>query len=177
VALAEISSVKRALASLENIKESEVLTPITYIAVQKRHHVKMFPMPNEGDRNGNVLPGTVVDTEITHPNEFNFYMCSHGSLLGTARPTHYYVLVDENGMSSDTVQKLTYEMCYLFCRATRAVSICPPVYYADILAYRARYHTSMEWEESISGERASSVISETSFAKVVPQLEDVMYFV
>lgn len=126
VALTEIRSIKRAFAKLENVREQEVKVPVTYIAVQKRHHIRMFPMPNEGDKNGNVLAGTVIDQEITHPYEFNFYMCSHGSLLGTSRPAHYYVLMDENGLSSDKVQQMTYELCYLFGRATRSVSIVPP---------------------------------------------------
>lgn len=29
-------------------------------------------------------------------------------------------------------------MCYLFNRATKAVSICPPAYYADLLCERGR---------------------------------------
>ncbi|AES73295.1 eukaryotic translation initiation factor 2c, putative [Medicago truncatula] len=29
------------------------------------------------DKSGNILPGTVVDTKICHPTEFDFYLCSH----------------------------------------------------------------------------------------------------
>jgi len=46
---------------------------ITLIIVQKRHHTRLFPAsPGDGDRNGNVQPGTVVDTGIVHPVEFDF---------------------------------------------------------------------------------------------------------
>ena len=46
---------------------------ITVIIVKKRHHTRLFPATqHEGDRNGNVHPGTVVDTGITHPIEFDF---------------------------------------------------------------------------------------------------------
>lgn len=34
--------------------------------------------------------------------------------------------------------RLTCGSCYGFGRATKAVSICPPAYYADILAERGR---------------------------------------
>jgi hypothetical protein len=47
---------------------------ITVIIVKKRHHTRFFPTgsgPNESDQ-GNVVPGTVVDSGITHPVEFDF---------------------------------------------------------------------------------------------------------
>lgn len=50
---------------------------VTIIIVQKRHHTRLFPVktgPGLSLRNGNVLPGTVVDTQITDPNKFQFYM-------------------------------------------------------------------------------------------------------
>lgn len=28
-------------------------------------------------KGGNVPPGTTVDTDIVHPDEFDFYLCSH----------------------------------------------------------------------------------------------------
>jgi eukaryotic translation initiation factor 2C len=50
---------------------------ITVIIVRKRHHTRLFPAAaQDGDRNGNVMPGTVVDTGITHPVEFDFCMPS-----------------------------------------------------------------------------------------------------
>jgi eukaryotic translation initiation factor 2C len=70
---------------------------ITVIVVGKRHHVRFFPQnEREGDRSGNCIAGTVVDTDVAHPVEFDFYLQSHGGLLGTSRPAHYNVLHDEN---------------------------------------------------------------------------------
>lgn len=34
----------------------------------------------DGDKNGNVQPGTCVDSVITFPNKMDFYLCSHASL-------------------------------------------------------------------------------------------------
>lgn len=47
------------------------------IVVGKRHHVRFFPKLNEGDRSGNCPAGTIVDRDITHPTEFDFYLQSH----------------------------------------------------------------------------------------------------
>ena len=48
---------------------------ITVIIVRKRHHTRLFPgRDNEADRSGNIFPGIVVDSGITHPVEFDFCM-------------------------------------------------------------------------------------------------------
>jgi eukaryotic translation initiation factor 2C len=70
------------------------------IVVGKRHHVRLFPQnERDGDRSGNCPAGTVVDHEVAHPTEFDFYLQSHGGLLGTSRPAHYNVLYDENNFT------------------------------------------------------------------------------
>lgn len=46
---------------------------------------------NDGDRSGNAPAGTVVDKDLGHPTEFDFYLQSHGGLLGTSRSSHYSV--------------------------------------------------------------------------------------
>lgn len=40
--------------------------------------------------------------------------------------------------NADVLENLTHNTCYLFGRALKAVSICPPAYYADIACERAR---------------------------------------
>ena len=70
---------------------------ITLIIVGKRHHVRFFPCnQNESDRSGNCVAGTVVDSDVVNPVEFDYYLLSHGGILGTSRPAHYNVLIDEN---------------------------------------------------------------------------------
>lgn len=43
-------------------------------------------------------------------------------------------------MSADTVQELTNRNSYLYARATKAVSLIPPAYYADLACERARLY-------------------------------------
>ncbi|KZW04251.1 eukaryotic translation initiation factor 2C [Exidia glandulosa HHB12029] len=114
---------------------------LTVIVVGKRHHVRMFPESSkDADKSGNCPSGTVIDTDIVHPTEFDFYLQSHGGLLGTSRPAHYNVLYDENNFTPDALQQLSFALCHVFARSTRAVSIPAPVYYADIVCARARTH-------------------------------------
>ena len=49
-----------------------------------------------------------MDTGITHPFEFDFFLNAHAGLQGTNRPAHYTVLADQNGFGADSLQQLTY---------------------------------------------------------------------
>ncbi|XP_050914277.1 protein argonaute 5 [Lathyrus oleraceus] len=124
------------------------------------------------------MPGTVVDTSICHPREFDFYLNSHAGIQGTSRPTHYHVLYDENKFTADQLQSLTNNLCYTYARCTRSVSIVPPAYYAHLLAFRARYYIS-EVENSDSGS-ASGNRSATNFVSTLPSIlenvKEVMFY-
>lgn len=118
---------------------------LTVVVVQKRHHTRFFPPPNSGlgrdDRkNNNVPPGTIVDSQITQPNENHFYLVSHQSIQGVAKPTKYCILQDDAGFSIDDLQAFTYEQCHMFTRCNRAVSYPAPTYYAHLSAYRGRVY-------------------------------------
>ncbi|RPD71863.1 argonaute-like protein [Lentinus tigrinus ALCF2SS1-7] len=122
---------------------------ITMLVVGKRHHVRFFPRnTQEADPSGNCPAGTIVDSDITHPTEFDFYLQSHSGLKRgrqapagpTSRSAHYNVLYDENNFTPDSLQALSYALCHVYARATRSVSIPAPVYYADIVCARAKLH-------------------------------------
>ena len=78
---------------------------------------------------------------------------SHGGLQGTSRPTLYHVLLDDYKFGSDEFQELTYRLCHVYARCTKSVSIVPAVYYAHLLAYRARHY---QGEGSETGSMAST---------------------
>ncbi|RZC70185.1 hypothetical protein C5167_033383 [Papaver somniferum] len=153
VLLYELDAIRKACASLE----PNYQPPVTFVVVQKRHHTRLFANNHNDrqtiDRSGNILPGTVVDSKICHPTEFDFYLCSHAGIQGTSRPAHYHVLWDENKFTADGLQSLTNNLCYTYARCTRSVSIVPPAYYAHLAAFRARFY--MEPETSDSGSMAS----------------------
>ncbi|KAH9899908.1 argonaute-like protein [Cubamyces lactineus] len=119
----ELPQIKRACAA------TGVQAKITIIVVGKRHHVRFFPGQSDADRSGNCPAGTVVDKDIVHPTEFDFYL---------------HVLYDENNFTPDSLQALSFALCHVYARSTRSVSIPAPVYYADIVCSRAKNHYDPE---------------------------------
>lgn len=115
---------------------------LTIVIVQKRHHTRFFPGRSKmcEDRNNNVPAGTIVDSVITHPNENHFYLVSHASIQGVAKPTKYCILLDDANHTIDQLQTFTYNLCHLFTRCTRSVSYPAPTYYAHLSAYRGRVY-------------------------------------
>jgi eukaryotic translation initiation factor 2C len=129
---------------------------ITVIIATKRHHIRFFP--ERGDRNGNCLPGTLVEREVTHPFHYDFYLCSHVAIQGTARPVHYNVLHDECALKADDLQRILYHQCYQYCRSTTPVSLHPAVYYAHLAGARARHHENMATSDQIPKEQRHLVL-------------------
>ncbi|EJD43460.1 Piwi-domain-containing protein [Auricularia subglabra TFB-10046 SS5] len=115
---------------------------LSVIICGKRHHAR-FPATAEGDadKTGNTRPGTVVDRGVTSVVDFDFYLQAHAGLQGTVRPTHYIVIYDERtpGLGADEIQTGIHSTSYLYARATKAVSLVPPAYYADVVCEQARF--------------------------------------
>ncbi|XP_025198780.1 protein argonaute-2-like [Melanaphis sacchari] len=132
----ELVAIRRACLRLNiNYKPS-----VTFLVVQKRHHTRMFPK-FRCDMDGkfaNVPSGTIIDTQITHPTELDFYLCSHASIQGTSRPTKYHLIWDDHNFTEDQLEQLTFYLCFMFVRCTRSVSYPAPTYYAHLAAFRAR---------------------------------------
>lgn len=134
------------------------LPRFTIIIVGKRHHTRFYPTKaNEADRSSNTQNGTIVDRGVTEARNWDFFLQAHTALQGTARPAHYYIVYDEIfrrlplknfSNTADMLENLTHNLCYLYGRATKAVSICPPAYYADLVCERARCYLSHVFDAS-----------------------------
>lgn len=112
---------------------------LTFVIVAKRHHTRFFPTQRQDeDRSQNVRPGVVVDTIVTHPHVFDFYLNSHSGIQGTSRPAKYSVLLDENNFTADQLQMFSFGQCHSYARCCRSVSIVASAYYAHLLAFRGR---------------------------------------
>ena len=59
----------------------------------------MFFPKSGADRSGNCPAGTVIDTTVVSPVEFDYYLYGYAGLLGTSKPAYYNVLLDKNGLS------------------------------------------------------------------------------
>ncbi|KAL2938774.1 Protein argonaute 16 [Bienertia sinuspersici] len=170
----ELEQIKQAYLGLG---EAE-LPKFTVIVAQKRHHTRLF----EVGVAGNVPPGTVVDTEVVHPRNYDFYMCAHGGMIGTLRPVHYHVLLDEIGFSPDELQNFIHALSYVNQRSTHATSVVAPISYAHHAARQVgqfvKFHESPE-----NGSENNGVTSSGAVPVSVPELpslhknvKDTMFF-
>lgn len=65
--------------------------------------------------------GTVVDTDIVHPQLLDFYLCSHYGPLGTSIPAHYHVVHDDADHTLQEIEELSYFLCYTYARCPKCV--------------------------------------------------------
>lgn len=166
----------------------------TVIVVGKRHNTRFFPSTEQagvnGSKNGNCPCGTVVDRGVTESRNWDFFLQAHASALGTARPAHYFVVLDEifsrrknprYESAVDEVEDLTHNMCYLYGRATKAVSVCPPSYYADLVCERARAYLSKFYDATPTGSMVSGQTNLSAASaediKIHDRLQDTMFYI
>ena len=139
----EVADIRQIFRELNETHE-ELKTKFIVVVAEKRHHIRFLPEggkeSDKADGNGNPLPGTIVDRDVTDWRGNDIYLCSHTALKGTARPTHYTMLLDEANIDVDTFQRTLYEQCYQYVRSTTAVSLHPAVYYAHLASKRAQAH-------------------------------------
>ncbi|ESQ51884.1 hypothetical protein EUTSA_v10016224mg [Eutrema salsugineum] len=121
--------VDQIIKAYQRLGETDV-PKFTVIVAQKNHHTKLF----QARGHENVPAGTVVDTKIVHPTNYDFYMCAHAGIIGTSRPAHYHVLLNEIGFSPDDLQNIIHCLSYVNQRSTTATSIVAPVRYAHLAA-------------------------------------------
>lgn len=173
----ELPRIKGACAAFK------IAPKITLVVVGKRHHIRMCPVnPGDADRSGNCPAGTTIDAGLGHPTEFDYYQQSHGGLLGTSRPAHYSVIYDENNLSADAMQAMSFALTHVYARATRSVSIPAPVYYADIVCSRAKNHYNpagnLHLSDSATHTEATSDLQafKQAFVPLNPKQSGLMYF-
>lgn len=177
------------------------LPRFTVVVCGKRHKTRFYPTSvQQADRYGNTQPGTVVDRGVTEARNWDFFLQAHAALQGTARPCHYYIVHDEIFRQiyakqipapfqniADVIEDLTHNMCYLYGRATKAVSLCPPAYYADLACDRARCYLAHLYDTpapsaapsmagtSVTG--TSAPAAEPGSVEIHPNIRDSMFYI
>lgn len=147
------------------------------IVAQKNHHTRFF-QPNSPD---NVPPGTVIDNKICHPRNYDFYLCAHAGMIGTSRPTHYHVLLDEIGFSPDELQELVHSLSYVYQRSTTAISVVAPICYAHLAATQLgqfmKFEDKSETSSSHGGLSAAGAVPVPQLPKLQDNVCNSMFFV
>lgn len=116
----EVKTIENKLKQIYDSKG--VALSFGFIIVSKRINTRLFK------RNDNPIPGTVVDSVITLPERFDFFLVSQMVRQGTVSPTSYNVIrSDSLNLKAGQIQSLTYKMCHLYfnCSSTiRVPAVC-----------------------------------------------------
>lgn len=129
----EISRAQQVL--IETARKTNLQRPnLSYIIAQKRHTMRFFEMTSNS-MFSNPPSGTLIDRDVV-PQKSEFYLYSNTNPTATARPLHYHVLL--GGLSIETLQKLTYYLCFNFGKCSGTLSMPSSLKYAHNAAYDAR---------------------------------------
>uniref|UniRef100_A0A4W3IWE6 Piwi-like RNA-mediated gene silencing 1 n=1 Tax=Callorhinchus milii TaxID=7868 RepID=A0A4W3IWE6_CALMI len=113
--------------------DSNDLPKLSVIVVKKRVNARFFS--RSGGRLQNPPPGTIIDTEVTRPEWYDFYIVSQSVRVGTVTPTHYNVVYDSSNLKPDYMQRLTYKMCHMYYNWPGVIRVPAPCQYAHKLAF------------------------------------------
>ncbi|CAG0894414.1 unnamed protein product [Cyprideis torosa] len=174
----EIAKIQEACRELGTQNNRSYTPGITFIVCQKRHHTRFnVKDPRDGKgRSGNIPAGTAVDKQVVHPYLMDFWLCSHEGIQGTSKPTHYFVLWDDNNVSREGLLRLTFSFCHGYFRCARAVSIPAPCYYAHLAAFRAKIHIDDYMEQCGNKAPQISKINMILDVEQNPIMKNNMYF-
>ncbi|MCJ8735396.1 hypothetical protein PDJAM_G00246210 [Pangasius djambal] len=106
---------------------------LSVVVVKKRIASRFFALLDV--KLGNPPPGTVIDTEVTRPEWYDFFIVSQAVRLGSVAPTHYNVVYDSSGLKPDHMQRLTYKLCHMYYNWQGIVRVPAPCQYAHKLAF------------------------------------------
>jgi aubergine-like protein len=107
---------------------------MAFVIVKKRLNTRFFRTYN-GQKHSNPPPGTVVDTEVTRPEWYDFFLVSQSVRQGTVAPTHYNVIYDTTGLKVDHMQRLAYKLTHLYYNWPGTIRVPAPCQYAHKLAF------------------------------------------
>uniref|UniRef100_A0A914VYH8 Uncharacterized protein n=1 Tax=Plectus sambesii TaxID=2011161 RepID=A0A914VYH8_9BILA len=109
---------------------------LAFVIVTKRVNIRYFKQPNHpGGELLNPVPGTVVDSVITRPERYDWYLVPQCVRQGTVTPVNYNVIEDTTGLSPDHHQRLAYKLCHLYYNWQGTIRVPAPCQYAQKLAF------------------------------------------
>uniref|UniRef100_A0A8C5LMS0 Piwi like RNA-mediated silencing 4 n=1 Tax=Leptobrachium leishanense TaxID=445787 RepID=A0A8C5LMS0_9ANUR len=106
---------------------------LSVVVVRKRCTTRFYQETNRGIQNP--VLGTVVDSEATRAEWYDFYLISQNARQGTVNPTYYNVLFDDNCLKPDHMQRLTYKLCHLYYNWPGVIRVPAPCQYAQKLTF------------------------------------------
>ncbi|BFZ18411.1 hypothetical protein BsWGS_21450 [Bradybaena similaris] len=104
-----------------------------FIIVKKRINTRLFAHNN--NQVSNPPPGTLVDSRVTKPDWYDFFLVSQSVRQGTVSPTSYNVIYDKTGLQADHMQQLTYKLTHMYFNWQGTIRVPAPCQYAHKLAF------------------------------------------
>jgi len=114
-----------------------------FVLLNKKTNTRLFSQgdtgrqhrPNQRSDYQNPLPGTVVDSVITLPERYDFYLVSPSTNQGSVSPTYYNIIHDEfYACRPEIMQTMTFKLCHLYYNWTGTTCVPSVVQYAKKLA-------------------------------------------
>ncbi|XP_071990245.1 piwi-like protein 4 isoform X2 [Engystomops pustulosus] len=106
---------------------------VTLVVVRKRCTTRFFCESHRGLQNPPL--GTIIDSEATRPEWYDFFLISQNARQGSVNPTYYNVLYDSNCLRPDHLQRLTYKLCHLYYNWPGVIRVPAPCQYAHKLTF------------------------------------------
>ncbi|WKX94696.1 hypothetical protein Q1695_011735 [Nippostrongylus brasiliensis] len=122
---------------------------LAFIIVTKKVNMRIFKGTPESVLT-NPSPGTVVDTVVTRPERYDFYLVPQYVSQGTVTPVCYNVIFDNTNLSPDQHQKLAFKLCHLYYNWQGTVRVPAPCQYAHKLAFMVAQSIHKQASEELS---------------------------
>ena len=120
----------------EVFRDLKFTPKFAFVVVSKRINTRFFAAGKKaGEAYINPPSGTVVDSVVTLPERYDFFLVSQSVRQGTVNPTSYNVLCDDSGLKPAQVQMLTYKMTHLYFNWPGTVRVPAVCQYAHKLAF------------------------------------------
>ena len=133
VLVEEVGAVQKAFDSIK-AGHSEFREPgLKYAVVNKRTNARFYQ-----DSNGSITNpplGTVVDKRVVEKHGYDFYLLPAKANQGSMTPTHFHVVFDTSGLPCDSIEVLSYKMCYSYYNWSGSIRVPAPCQFAHKLAY------------------------------------------
>ncbi|XP_026177345.1 piwi-like protein 1 [Mastacembelus armatus] len=125
----EVAQIMDSISSMGH----DYMPKLSVVVVKKRISSRFFTLIN--NKVNNPPPGTVIDSEVTRPEWYDFYIVSQAVRSGSVSPTHYNVVYDTSGLKPDHMQRLTYKLCHMYYNWQGVIRVPAPCQYAHKLAF------------------------------------------
>ena len=131
----EVKALQKVLELAAKCSESYSPT-ITFIAIARKAHMRIFNPQPDWENIKNPEPGTVVDDPaICGGLVPSFYLISQAIVKGSAIPAHFSVLVNSAKLPLQLIENLTNRLCLMYYNVPHAVRVPAPVLYATKIAF------------------------------------------